>query len=173
MYIHGSLCNTPTTSKQTLLLHADGKKHRAKAKAFLAAQKQSDQTVETKDNHKENVITSPKLDEAVKPTGFSGDEPPMANDTSVVGAQQVLDKKFEKKRKHEELESLLVTSNGCDLNNEVIKAEEKCQSKKNKNEGKLTDSECIGNHADNGLAFKKKIKWKKFVISTLKSVRTF
>ncbi|KAJ4851164.1 hypothetical protein Tsubulata_003254 [Turnera subulata] len=32
-----SLCNTKATSQQTLLLHADGKKHRAKARAFHAA----------------------------------------------------------------------------------------------------------------------------------------
>ena len=32
-----SLCNTKATSKQTLLLHADGKKHRAKARAFHAS----------------------------------------------------------------------------------------------------------------------------------------
>ncbi|KAL5221881.1 hypothetical protein ABZP36_026594 [Zizania latifolia] len=36
-----SLCNTTTTSKQTLLSHADGKKHRAKAKAYHASQKQA------------------------------------------------------------------------------------------------------------------------------------
>nr|KYP57577.1 Uncharacterized protein C16C10.8 [Cajanus cajan] len=35
-----SLCNTKTTSKQTLLLHADGKKHRAKARAFHASKQQ-------------------------------------------------------------------------------------------------------------------------------------
>ncbi|XP_021277239.1 UBP1-associated proteins 1C [Herrania umbratica] len=33
-----SLCNTKATSQQTLLLHADGKKHRAKARAFHAKQ---------------------------------------------------------------------------------------------------------------------------------------
>ncbi|KAK4793414.1 hypothetical protein SAY86_023849 [Trapa natans] len=32
-----SLCNTKATSEQTLLLHADGKKHRAKARAFHAS----------------------------------------------------------------------------------------------------------------------------------------
>ncbi|KAL4589469.1 hypothetical protein LXL04_002376 [Taraxacum kok-saghyz] len=32
-----SLCNTSATSKQTLLSHADGKKHRAKARAFHAS----------------------------------------------------------------------------------------------------------------------------------------
>ncbi|MBA0835719.1 hypothetical protein Goarm_007984, partial [Gossypium armourianum] len=35
------LCNTKVTSQQTLLLHAEGKKHRAKARAFHA--KQSEQ----------------------------------------------------------------------------------------------------------------------------------
>ncbi|XP_028753582.1 UBP1-associated proteins 1C-like [Neltuma alba] len=38
-----SLCNTRATSKQTLLLHADGKKHRAKARAFHAAKQQPTQ----------------------------------------------------------------------------------------------------------------------------------
>ncbi|MBA0622288.1 hypothetical protein Godav_007845, partial [Gossypium davidsonii] len=37
-----SLCNTKVTSQQTLLLHAEGKKHRAKARAFHA--KQPEQT---------------------------------------------------------------------------------------------------------------------------------
>jgi cell growth-regulating nucleolar protein len=42
-----SLCNTTTTSQQTLLLHADGKKHRAKAKAFHASQKQANGNEQT------------------------------------------------------------------------------------------------------------------------------
>ncbi|KAG5243492.1 UBP1-associated protein 1C [Salix suchowensis] len=42
-----SLCNTKATSKQTLLLHADGKKHRAKARAFQAAKQQPKQTEES------------------------------------------------------------------------------------------------------------------------------
>ncbi|CAK7352536.1 unnamed protein product [Dovyalis caffra] len=42
-----SLCNTKATSKQTLLLHADGKKHRAKARAFQAAKEQPKQTEES------------------------------------------------------------------------------------------------------------------------------
>ncbi|KAL1563353.1 UBP1-associated proteins 1C [Salvia divinorum] len=40
------LCNTKATSKQALLLHADGKKHRAKARGFHAKQ-QGNVTVET------------------------------------------------------------------------------------------------------------------------------
>ncbi|KAJ6742738.1 CELL GROWTH-REGULATING NUCLEOLAR PROTEIN LYAR [Salix viminalis] len=42
-----SLCNTKATSKQTLLLHADGKKHRAKARAIQAAKQQPKQTEES------------------------------------------------------------------------------------------------------------------------------
>ncbi|CAL4949065.1 unnamed protein product [Urochloa decumbens] len=44
-----SLCNTTTTSKQTLLLHAEGKKHRAKAKAFHSSQKQANGAEQTAD----------------------------------------------------------------------------------------------------------------------------
>ncbi|VVA99618.1 unnamed protein product [Arabis nemorensis] len=45
-----SLCNTKATSQQTLLAHADGKKHRGKAKGFHAKQQESEQsTVDTKD----------------------------------------------------------------------------------------------------------------------------
>ncbi|KAL6496497.1 hypothetical protein OROGR_029755 [Orobanche gracilis] len=44
-----SLCNTKTTSKQTLLLHADGKKHRAKARAFHSSKQQpNNDTAHTK-----------------------------------------------------------------------------------------------------------------------------
>ncbi|KAJ9167988.1 hypothetical protein P3X46_019572 [Hevea brasiliensis] len=41
-----SLCNTKATSKQTLLLHADGKKHRSKARAFHAAKRQQTKQIE-------------------------------------------------------------------------------------------------------------------------------
>ncbi|KAF9612575.1 hypothetical protein IFM89_002171 [Coptis chinensis] len=45
-----SLCNTTTTSKQTLLLHAEGKKHRAKARAFHASKQKDEVTSITKDS---------------------------------------------------------------------------------------------------------------------------
>ncbi|KAH6761663.1 zinc ion binding protein [Perilla frutescens var. hirtella] len=51
-----SLCNTKATSKQTLLLHADGKKHRAKARGFHAKQQAND-TVETNDSVENNATT--------------------------------------------------------------------------------------------------------------------
>ncbi|KAF2287186.1 hypothetical protein GH714_038644 [Hevea brasiliensis] len=46
LYIY-SLCNTKATSKQTLLLHGDGKKHRAKARAFHAAKLQQTRQTES------------------------------------------------------------------------------------------------------------------------------
>ncbi|XP_062091091.1 UBP1-associated proteins 1C [Humulus lupulus] len=42
-----SLCNTNATSKQTLLLHAEGKKHKARARAFHAAQQKLKKTEES------------------------------------------------------------------------------------------------------------------------------
>ncbi|KDP33874.1 hypothetical protein JCGZ_07445 [Jatropha curcas] len=50
-----SLCNTKATSKQTLLLHADGKKHRAKARAIHAAKQQ--QTKETEESTQDKPST--------------------------------------------------------------------------------------------------------------------
>lgn len=52
IYIFGcSICNTKATSQQTLLAHADGKKHRGKAKAYHARQQQASaqSTVDKKD----------------------------------------------------------------------------------------------------------------------------
>ncbi|XP_042404809.1 uncharacterized protein LOC121995019 [Zingiber officinale] len=45
-----NLCNTNTINKHTLLLHADDKKHRAKAKAYHASHNQSSQTVVSASN---------------------------------------------------------------------------------------------------------------------------
>ncbi|CAN6456159.1 unnamed protein product [Victoria cruziana] len=42
-----SLCNTKTTSKQTLLLHAEGKKHKAKARGFHSANKPPNESQST------------------------------------------------------------------------------------------------------------------------------
>lgn len=102
-----SLCNTKATSKQTLLLHADGKKHRAKAKGFHAKQQsQSEQTAGDKKDATENVSndeSGQKKEDLPAPTG--------------VGSNDVKeDSQTNKKRK---LESLDETGNG-----EVIQAEE-------------------------------------------------
>ncbi|KAL4029382.1 UBP1-associated proteins 1C [Cucumis melo var. makuwa] len=59
-----SLCNTKATSKQTLLLHAEGKKHKAKARGFHAAKKQSNQTEETVPDQKPTAVDTPKCEGA-------------------------------------------------------------------------------------------------------------
>lgn len=50
-----SLCNTKATSQQALLDHADGKKHRAKAKGFHVKQQQSEQSTIDKNDTIENA----------------------------------------------------------------------------------------------------------------------
>lgn len=61
-----SLCNTKATSKQTLLLHAEGKKHKAKARGFHAAKKQSNQMEETVPDKKLTVDDTPKCGEVAE-----------------------------------------------------------------------------------------------------------
>ncbi|CAK9326725.1 unnamed protein product [Citrullus colocynthis] len=61
-----SLCNTKATSKQTLLLHAEGKKHKAKARGFHAAKKQSNQMEETVPDKKLTVVDTPKCGEVAE-----------------------------------------------------------------------------------------------------------
>ncbi|KAK2411286.1 tyrosine--tRNA ligase, chloroplastic/mitochondrial [Trifolium repens] len=53
-----SLCNTKATSKQALLLHAEGKKHGAKARAFHASQQPPVQTDKPAPDAKDAVETA-------------------------------------------------------------------------------------------------------------------
>ncbi|KAI5320147.1 hypothetical protein L3X38_039855 [Prunus dulcis] len=63
-----SLCNTKATSEQTLLLHAEGKKHRARARAIHAAKQQPEQpeesALDTKPTPENKQIEEPKLQDA-------------------------------------------------------------------------------------------------------------
>ncbi|PKA57302.1 hypothetical protein AXF42_Ash002606 [Apostasia shenzhenica] len=146
-----SLCNTQTTSQQTLLFHADGKKHRAKAKAFHAAQKQPDQTIEAQDFEQSNEdAAQEKSTEA---------------DVTKVWTQPAMEKvKLNKKRKHD--------GGAGDLSNgEVIQAEAADEQRhfKKKNEmEKLLKSDHAIKHVSNVEGFSKKIKWKKLITATLK-----
>lgn len=62
-----SLCNTSATSEQTLLSHADGKKHRGKAKSFHAKQQGSDNplVVDATENASNGVTEEKKEDSVV------------------------------------------------------------------------------------------------------------
>lgn len=100
IYLFGcSLCNTKATSQQTLLAHADGKKHRGKAKGFHAKQQESEQSTVDKKDASENAS--------------NGDLEQKKEDLPV-GSGVV---NAEKKRK---LETLDETGN----NGEVVQAEE-------------------------------------------------
>ncbi|KAG6421094.1 hypothetical protein SASPL_117643 [Salvia splendens] len=59
-----SLCNTKATSKQALLLHADGKKHRAKARGFHAKQ-QGNETVETNVSTENNATNNVSVNKEI------------------------------------------------------------------------------------------------------------
>lgn len=60
-----SLCNTSATSQQTLLLHAEGKKHRGKARAFHAKQ-QPNPTEESAPNTNVPTENTAKVDSLCK-----------------------------------------------------------------------------------------------------------
>ncbi|XP_027330024.1 UBP1-associated proteins 1C [Abrus precatorius] len=153
-----SLCNTKATSKQTLLLHADGKKHRAKARAFHAANQQPSRTDKSAPDAKVAVGTPnndkigelPKLHESSKQNNSN-----TGNEISSA----------KKKRKLEALEDDLIKQGKNDTsvdmgNGEVIQGEATGESNLKK-EG-IVESHCTS-------AVKNKIKWKKFIKSALKS----
>lgn len=165
-----SLCNTTTTSKQTLLLHADGKKHRAKARAFHASKQQPVQAdksvtddaktvVETGPNDKvrdESNVEVPKL----KESSTQNDSKP-GNETSA-----------KKKRKLEALgdgksvDLVKKSRNGTSVdmgNGEVI------QGEKTTGEGNLKKEGMLEPHSTSTV--ENKIKWRKLLRSAFKSVR--
>lgn len=157
-----SLCNTKATSKQTLLLHAEGKKHKGKARGFHAANKQSNQTGEAVSDKMPAVEETPK-DEVVE-NGHVGSEKSKdqlkaetelgnlesENGTSHTKKKRKLDDGSTEKTKDDD------PNRG---NGEVIQAT-KAEIKPIKDE--ITVSKSLK---------EKKIKWKKLITSILKSVR--
>ncbi|GFQ07542.1 ubp1-associated proteins 1c [Phtheirospermum japonicum] len=141
-----SLCNTSATSKQTLMAHADGKKHRAKARAFHASKQPPNDTAETKspvENNAKDEVTENKE------SGESKDQNPSEVEKNALETS--------KKRKPEASEN--------DISTELGNGEEK--PKKAKHVAKQENAE-VGPTDDKDLA-KKKIKWKKLITAALKS----
>ncbi|XP_073290461.1 uncharacterized protein [Primulina huaijiensis] len=170
-----SLCNTKTTSKQTLLLHADGKKHRAKARGFHASKQQPIDAVGTTDltekNEKNEVPESNGLGESID-----------QNSSKVTSLHDNLEVetyslKSDKKRKLEasEVDGAELKNGGetsSDGHGEVIQIQQTeteiikdLKKAKNcmTNEGVILDSTSETENLE------KKIKWKKLVTSFLKS----
>lgn len=155
-----SLCNTKTTSEQTLLAHADGKKHRAKARAFHAKQQPNDaaETKCTTENNAETVLSEKK--DLVESGNQNSSKLSPVGDGSAVD-NTVLESK--KKRKLEACENgdahhenggniSTEVGNGKGAETEVTKGLKKAKHEVDKDIGKM------------------KIKWKKLITSALKSV---
>ncbi|XP_031254225.1 UBP1-associated proteins 1C-like [Pistacia vera] len=171
-----SLCNTKATSRQTLLLHADGKKHRAKARAHHAANqpKQSEEAPDMKlsmENTAKGEVSNNKHVEEPKVQDFHKDETMHINTETVD-----VNLPSSKKRKHHASENDGTRKKaGSEAsaeagNGEVIQAEEAERSlKKVKNnvlkEDKL--AECISTNISENC--KTQIKWKKLIKSALKT----
>ncbi|XP_057421823.1 UBP1-associated proteins 1C [Lotus japonicus] len=159
-----SLCNTKATSKQALLLHADGKKHRVKARAFLASKQQPVQADKSVPDAKAAVETAPN-DEARDDK--SAEQPKLQESSKLNDLKAVNEVSSEKKkRKLGALEGELTKKSRNDTsvdmgNGEVIQGDKVTGEGNLKKEGK---SEPNGTSA-----VKSKIKWKKFIKSALKS----
>ncbi|KAL6974573.1 hypothetical protein U1Q18_028757 [Sarracenia purpurea var. burkii] len=184
-----SLCNTKATSKQTLLLHAEGKKHRAKARAFHSANKQSEQTEPTPNTKASeptpNTKASPETNQTDDLPISMDIEKLMDQNTPNVGpvrnSSEAGNGSFlsTKKRKTEASrnDSTRCTAGGDMLselgNGEVIQVEraEEEKTKHKVKKAKLTATEehsVLESHSTKEDA-KKKIKWKKLIKSALES----
>ncbi|CAL0306964.1 unnamed protein product [Lupinus luteus] len=145
-----SLCNTKATSQQTLLLHADGKKHRARARAVHASKQQSAQT--------EKSTTDAKITVETATNGVVRDD------------QNADHAKLQESSKQDNLkpENEISSTN----KKRKIDVSEGGLVKKSRN-GNSVDNEngqvIQGEGAEAAKGDKNKIKWKKFITSALKS----
>ncbi|CAH9053640.1 unnamed protein product [Cuscuta epithymum] len=150
-----SLCKTKASSKQTLLLHADGKKHRAKARAFHAANQQ--QSGKTEPSNPEEV---PERKSSEEPNAL---KPSEADNTELHS---------NKKRKLESSQNGAVKQRvGEEKSTKLGNGEAVQLEKQNVGETNIHDkrSENIAGVEVAAADKVKKIKWKKLITSALKS----
>lgn len=176
-----SLCNTKATSKQTLLLHADGKKHRAKARAYTANQ-QAKSSEESAPTNNDSIANTPKdeLPDAKKENGHSNGALEHDNSSAEKGNGNVTTKKRKigtSKDDDSAKELAKESGNGHVNEAEVLEtpkkvkkakheAEENGEDKKAKCESGKDSTKMDATKEGSG---KKKIKWKKLITSALKS----
>ncbi|VAH61286.1 unnamed protein product [Triticum turgidum subsp. durum] len=155
--IHERLCNTTTTSKQTLLGHADGRKHRAKAKAFHASQKQengAEQTPSDKETGGAPTTASTELNDG---KGADGERDA---DKDVVKRKRT-DSTTSEEPDNAKRQILSNLKTGEAIQSENGEAELKTKSKS------AAEELVIGaNHQD---IKKQKIKWKKIITKILET----
>lgn len=156
MNLHYSLCKTTTTSKQTLLLHADGKKHRAKAKAFHASQKQTNGAEQTPDV--KETADLPTKESAQVNGGRSADSE--RNEDKDAGKRKRMDDMTIEELDNTKRQHLTSSSIGEFTQSGYGKSENKAKSKADE----------LASGADCKSVEKQKIKWKKIITKTLKMV---
>lgn len=155
-----SLCNTKATSEQTLLLHAEGKKHRARARAIHAAKQQPKQpeesALDTKPTPENKQIEETKLQDASRVNA--------EQNSSEAGNGTLLSEKKRKLDASKNDESRKKTRDNT--SDEVIQSgKTEANGKESQLEkDKLVESSSAKNESN------MKIKWKKLITSTLKSV---
>ncbi|XP_008242187.1 PREDICTED: UBP1-associated proteins 1C [Prunus mume] len=154
-----SLCNTKATSEQTLLLHAEGKKHRARARAIHAAKQQPKQpeesALDTKPTPENKQIEEPKLQDASR-VNAERNSSEAGNGTLLSEKKRKLDasKNDESRKKARDNTSDEVIQSGkTEANGKESQLEK----------DKLVESSSAKNESS------MKIKWKKLITSTLKS----
>lgn len=143
-----SLCNTKATSQQALLLHAEGKKHGAKARAFHASQQPPVQADKPASDAKDTAVAA--SDGTEKKDGNNAEQPRLQESSEQNNLKPESEVSSEKKKR-----KLDVSEGG------LIK---KC-----KNDNTSVDTE-NGEVIQGEKAKEKKIKWKKFIKAALKSV---
>lgn len=177
MVVFCSLCNTNVTSQQTLLLHAEGKKHIAKAKAFHGAKqpKQAEGTLLNNDvpaesNAKNEAPEATEKEKEQKPSDIATKDNSVADNGNL---------QLNRKRKLEASEDIGARQKpGVDMSNELGNGEiiqvgrskaPKDKDKKVEQSVSKDDKAMISSSKKEDE--KKKIKWKKLITSSLRSVR--
>ncbi|KAJ7955933.1 UBP1-associated proteins 1C-like [Quillaja saponaria] len=161
-----SLCNTKTTSRQTLLLHAEGKKHKAKAKGFHAAKQQPikkdesapDAESPTGNTPKRELVNNkhvgqPKLQERLKMGSVYND---LDSENGTLPST--------KKRKFDAFENVSLMNKSRDNSSDEVGNGEVVQGERAEgNNGEIISKK------DKLVESAYKIKWKKLIKSALKS----
>lgn len=156
-----SLCNTSATSRQALLLHAEGKKHRGKARAFHASKQPPKQTeeltpsakVSAESNLKDQLVGNQDVVEPKK-SGLSEVTP--AQNGSETGTESG-NSPTSKKRKRDTARQ----------NVEVGNHEDDTKWKEKKSRQSLGKGDKVMDTKSSTEEVKTKIKWKKLISSAL------
>ncbi|BAD53164.1 RNA-binding protein-like [Oryza sativa Japonica Group] len=150
-----SLCKTTTTSKQTLLSHADGKKHRAKAKAYHASQKQANGVEQTP----KETVGAP-VTESAQVNNERSTENERGVDNDAAKRKRANDTTSEEPDNTKRQNNLSVNSG------EVVQSSNEEAETKAKSKG--TKDELVSSANLKG-SKKQKIKWKKIITKVLQT----